>query len=166
MASIPARDAAEDAAVGYGPNAPSKVSAFMQKWMRWTDENGEYLRNAGVILPNSTVPDNAVLSADPTAVKFGVLDGWHAVHSDETSGYVFLFNPAFTPRNLTLMVGEQIGFGLRPRQHRFVTGKKFIVQTIYPERASNGADVETESDFVVTVGGHQAVVLYLEEKSR
>jgi hypothetical protein len=169
MASIPARDVGEDAAVGHGPDAPSKVSVFVQKWMRWTDENGEYLRNAGVILPNATVPDNAVLSADPTQANFGVLDGWHAAHSEKVSGYVFLFNPSFTPRNLTLRVGEQIGFGLRPRQQRrsindLRGGKHFVVQTIYPERAYTSTGIETDSTFVVTIGGQQAVVLYVEEK--
>ncbi len=87
----------------------------MREWMQWADENGNALKNAGVVLPDCAMPkkrDNCgVISSDPTQATFGLVDGWHAAFDPERdesgsglgqSGYVFLFNQGFLPRNITL----------------------------------------------------------------
>lgn len=132
MAALPARDVEEVAAL------PQRVLDFISTWMAFTDEKGTYLKNAGPILPNPKIPDNEWLTSDSTKARFGFLDGWHAAADDGKSGYVFLFNPTFTVRKLTLGVGEQIGFGLWPRKRtssgRSETGgRKWVVTTLYPK---------------------------------
>jgi hypothetical protein len=97
---IPARDSAERA----GFSAADR--AWLRRWLDWTVENKEYLRNARTILGQP---------------GFGKIDGTSAIIGNR--GFIFLFNP--DARRLTAGVSLDASIGLRG-------SGRFVVRELYP----------------------------------
>jgi hypothetical protein len=97
---IPARDSAERASFSAADRA------WLRRWLDWTVENKEYLRNTRTILGQP---------------GFGKIDGTSAII--ENRGFIFLFNP--DARRLTTDLRLDPSIGLR-------ASGRFVVREIYP----------------------------------
>jgi len=87
---IPARDEQEFSLL------PKPDVAFVQTWLQFTDIHLGALRNQAPI-PNLQ------------EASIGTIDGTHAMYDDDSSGFVFLFNPSIVPLNLSLTADESVG---------------------------------------------------------
>lgn len=146
FAMIPARDPDEFSKL------PEEDIEFVKKWVDWTDANVRYLKGTQPILGIE------VADPDPWSGVPGV-DGTSALDNDE--GYVFLFNPGFRPRNVSLKVDESMGISNRSSK------STWTVDQVYPEPSarrlgewSHGKTVSGIS--VPTVG---ALVLKITKKT-
>jgi hypothetical protein len=97
---IPARDSAERS------NFSESDRAWLRRWLDWTVEHKEYLRNTRTILGQPAL---------------GKIDGTSAVLGNR--GFVFLFNP--DARRLTTSVRLDGSIGLRGKG-------RFLVRELYP----------------------------------
>lgn len=97
---IPARDLEE-----FRHFSPADAD-WLRRWLDWTEENGEYLRNTRTILGQPAL---------------GAVDGTAAMRAD--GGYVFLFNPNGRVQDTEIRLDDSIGLdGDGP----------WLVQEIYP----------------------------------
>ena len=137
LTMIPARDAAEFELL------PKEDLAFVHDWLAWTDTHLDFLRNAEPI-PNLPAP------------ALGSVDGTHAMHGDE--GFVFLFNPGYTPINATLHVDEHLGIS------NASVGASWTVSELFPTQTNVGT--WGHGDTVdVAVGRADARVLRLTKRA-
>jgi hypothetical protein len=97
---IPARDSAER------DNFSAADRAWLRRWLDWTVEHKEYLRNTRTILGQPA---------------FGKIDGTSAIVGNR--GFIFLFNP--DARRLTTELRLDASIGLRG-------SGRFVVRELYP----------------------------------
>jgi hypothetical protein len=97
---IPARDSAER------DNFSQADRAWLRRWLDWTVQNREYLRNTRTILGQPA---------------FGKIDGTSAIVGNR--GFIFLFNPDARRLTATLRLDESIGLKGAGR---------FVLRELYP----------------------------------
>jgi len=129
---IPARDSAEWASFSEADRT------WLRRWLDWTVQNKEYLRNTRTILGQPA---------------FGKIDGTSAIIGNR--GFVFLFNP--DARRLSASVRLDGSIGLRG-------GTRYVVREVYPVEGARpgkpGAGVWNAGDGVpIGVDGGSARVL-------
>ncbi len=107
---LPARDTAEL------NNFSPESQAFFNKWLSFTDQHIDILKNIRPILGQPMV---------------GRCDGTAAI--DDDHGYVFLFNPNYRQLPAEFTLDQSIGLQ---------SGQEFIIREIYPDNQKNLAHPE------------------------
>ena len=102
---IPGRDAAEDNAFG------ETDRRWFRKWIDWTAEHKEYLRNTRTILGQPAI---------------GKVDGTAAFRDNR--GYVFLFNPNGRRLEAEVTLDDTLGFKVPPGAAKSL----YVVRELYP----------------------------------
>jgi hypothetical protein len=97
---IPARDSAE------WRSFSAADRAWFRRWLDWTVENKEYLRNTRTILGQPAL---------------GKIDGTSAIVGNR--GFIFLFNPDARRLSATLRLDASIGLG---------AGGRYVLHEVYP----------------------------------
>ena len=135
LCMIPARDDAERLLL------PAPDVAFIQEWIRFTDEHVEALAH--------TAP---IATLGPPAL--GRVDGTHAMAADDSSGIVFLFNPSLMALNVSLRVDESLGIS------NASSAAAWDVLELFPLASGRGAWAHSEV-VTLTVEAASALVLQL-----
>eukprot|EP00928_Gymnodinium_smaydae_P081612 TRINITY_DN65098_c0_g1_i1.p1 TRINITY_DN65098_c0_g1~~TRINITY_DN65098_c0_g1_i1.p1 ORF type:complete len:514 (-),score=55.33 TRINITY_DN65098_c0_g1_i1:135-1550(-) len=141
LTMIPARDEEEFRLL------PKEDLDFIRHWVAWTDDHMDALRHA---LPITSLPRPGI----------GAVDGWHAM-TKEDAGYVFIYNPNFRRRNVTLTLDESIGLS------NASVHDSWIALELYPNerRRARGPWRHGESA-TIEIGGSDALVLEFQKTSR
>ena len=129
---IPARDPEE---LRYFSGADQ---AWIRRWLAWTTDHKEYLRNTRTILDQPSM---------------GHVDGTSAIVGDH--GYIFLFNPNYNRMSATFVLNKTVGLS--------AVGK-FALREIYPDHGRTigkpGEGVWSSGDSVhLDLDGTSATVL-------
>ena len=109
---LPARDEQEFSAFSEADKQ------FFKKWMDFTDENDECLKN---IMPIIGQP------------MMGRCDGTSAILNNK--GFIFLFNPNYRKMNAQFNLDESIGIG---KDEQYLLTELFPVEGIHPGHPANG----------------------------
>ena len=134
FAHIPARD--EDEFL----HLPQSVTQFVRRWLDWADSNIAILSRLIPIL-------------GPPA--FGSIDGTAA--TNDTFGFVFLFNPNWIPLDATVALDEHVGIGNASQ------GSMFDIEELYPQELAV-PPVAHGGNMVVTVPPQSALLLQLQKQ--
>jgi hypothetical protein len=92
LCMIPARDLEEF------ERFPAEDLAFIQQWLQFGDAHSHTVLHRLAPIPTLPAPGTTV----------GAVDGTAAFSADGSLGFVFLFNPAMTPRTAALVLDESL----------------------------------------------------------
>ena len=139
-AMIPARDEEEFNLF------PEEDRLFVRKWRQFAFDNIDVLRNTATITSLG-------------APAFGSVDGTHAIKN--CSGFLFLYNPGFTPLDAVLDVDNTIGLHCSDTADG-MDNVQWKVSAIYPQEKAVGVWTYGGKG-TVTVPGQGAVVVSVEK---